>query len=70
MMTEKMSIAMGYDSMGNNPDLVAAKDKDAEVFRASGDATCSVCGCKFIYHPRVQGMLWAVRTCKDRLVKL
>jgi hypothetical protein len=69
--TTRILEALGYDDMGNNPDLLCERDKAAidRALRVSGDATCLGCGELYRLHPRVQGALWLVRAC-DGLVKL
>lgn len=71
-MTDAMRTAMGYDDFGNAPHLVSVADEILlrDVSRASGDVVCSHCHVLFRMHPPVQGALWAIRTCKDGLVKL
>lgn len=62
--------SLGYDDMLNNPDLLHPKDKaelDAGIRRA-GDVLCK-CGWSYHSHPKVQGALWATRTCEG-IVKL
>lgn len=70
-MTDKMRTALGYDEMGNAPQLLARCDEDVmpRINRASGDVVCAVCGVKYYNHPPVQGALWATRTCEG-IVKL
>ena len=72
-MTEAMQTALGYDSFGNNFDLLCEKDRIAletgNWLRVSGEATCRVCGSVYRLHPPVQGCLALVRGC-DGLVKL
>lgn len=72
-MTDAMQTALGYDDLGNNPDLLCDKDRIAldtgNWIRASGDATCKLCGSLYRIHPPVQGCLALIRGC-DGLVKL
>lgn len=72
MLTEKMRTAFGYDSYGNSHELLSEKDRremNKGVPRAGGEVLCCVCGVTYNIHPRVQGALWATRTCEG-IVKL
>lgn len=64
---------IGYDSMGNKPELLAEVDRvaldEGRITRVNGDTACPRCGYEYRVHPQVQGALWATRGC-ERLVKL
>lgn len=82
MTSPSILYALGYDDMGNNPDLLHPDDKakiegEAEngrygktgVPRAGTHADCLVCGYPLSMHPRVQGALYFTRGCEG-IVKL
>lgn len=72
-LTDKMREAMGYDTDGNAPSLLAEVDRRAmdagKIHRVAGEARCPACQCVYRLHPPVQGALWATRGCLE-LVKL
>lgn len=65
---------LGYDNLGNNPNLLAPLDaariQKGEYIRTSGEAICQECGAAFYNHPKVQGALWLNRGCPNTLLKL
>lgn len=69
-----MQEALGYDSFGNKPELLAEIDRariDAgDIHRAGHLTPCDKCGCAYHMHPHVQGALWLHRICDGSLVKL
>lgn len=72
-MIDSVRLSLGYDEMGNNPDLLTVADKRnierGRFVRVSGDACCTACGEAYRLHPPVQGALWLTRGC-HYLVKL
>jgi hypothetical protein len=68
-----MLLALGYDDLGNNLNLLCRDDLEAieagQYLRASGEMVCRKCGCIYYDHPNVQGALWLRRACEG-LVKL
>lgn len=68
MLPEVMAEGLGYDWMGNNPDLLAPADakalEEGTWVRVSGEAECPTCGYPLRMHPKVQGCLWLIRGCK------
>lgn len=64
--------SLGYDDMGNNPQLLLDTDKQAiengKFTRVHQDVSCT-CGYAYRLHPQVQGALWLRRACTG-LVKV